>query len=350
MSTSQYKSVSGVREAARDEAIEWFLRFCEDEASAADCSHFEAWLKLSPENVQAYLQISAFWEAAGSMNAVRRLDLGELARRALAESNIVALEMPAPSSSSARGVPVRPWLARTMAACLVLSLLFCAAAWWHFAGPAEYITQVGEERAITLPDQSVVQMNARSRIRVRFSKFERTLDLLEGQAFFQVARNPDRPFVVISGGTSVRAVGTQFDVDRRLSGTTVTVVEGRVAVAQVEEQGSDRGAPQPLLLSAGDQVTASAHVTPIPTKANPAIATAWTQGKLIFDGTPLAEVVHEFNRYSSLALSIDDPQLLSLHVTGTFSTSDSRQIVRFLSARFGLVVHESADGIRLSRP
>ncbi len=349
MSTSQYKSVSGVREAARDEAIEWFLRFCEDEASAADCSQFEAWLKLSPENVQAYLQISAFWEAAGSMNAVRRLDLDELARRALAESNIVALEMLAPSISAARGAPVRARLARSIAACLVL-LLFCAAAWWHFSGPAEYITQVGEERAITLPDQSVVQMNARSRIRVRFSKSERTLDLLEGQAFFRVAKNPERPFVVISGGTSVRAVGTRFDVDRRPSGTTVTVVEGRVAVAQVDEQGSDRGTPQPLLLSAGDQVTASAHVRPIATKANPAIATAWTEGQLIFVETPLAEVVREFNRYNSLVLTIDDPQLLSLHVTGTFSTSDSRQIIRFLAVRFGVVVHESGDAIRLSRP
>jgi transmembrane sensor len=103
-----------------------------------------------------------------------------------------------------------------------------------------------------------------------------------------------------------------------------------------------------VLLSAGEQVAVSPDMPPAPRKTDPAIATAWTEGKLVFDDTPMREVVRQFNRYSTRPLSIDDPQLMELHVTGTFRTDDSQQIVRFLSLRFGLVVHDAEDGISLS--
>ena len=139
-------------------------------------------------------------------------------------------------------------------------------------------------------------------------------------------------------------------MSKKGTATVVTVLEGRVA-ARDTPTGSARspiGAPE-VLVSAGEQVTLEPHMALRPVHVDAAVATAWTQGKLIFDDTPLSQVVEAFNRYSPRPLTIDDPGLLSLHVSGTFETGDCGQVVQFLSQRFGLVVHESADGIRLSR-
>src|SRR5260221_5540279 len=101
---------------------------------------------------------------------------------------------------------------------------------WQTECYPSYSTDVGERRSLTLDDGSTVDLNARSKVRIEFSKAERRVDLIEGQALFQVAKNMDRPFIVKSGEATVRAVGTQFDVDRKATGTTVTVLEGRVVV------------------------------------------------------------------------------------------------------------------------
>jgi len=89
---------------------------------------------------------------------------------------------------------------------------------------------VGEQRSIALADGSIIDLNARSRIRVRLSKDERDVELLQGQALFHVAKDNSRPFVVRSDTTVVRAVGTEFDVYRKKNGTVITVLEGRVVV------------------------------------------------------------------------------------------------------------------------
>jgi transmembrane sensor len=365
------QSQSSVRDIVRQEAIEWLISFCEGEMNPHQCGEFEVWLKASPEHVRAYLQVSAFWEAAGNLNRARQ-SVDELVRRAAAQHDIIPFDRARfardsrPADSSAR----RRYFA--IAAGVVLAVLLGGmAVFWQLSRPPVYATQVGEERTIRLADTSVVQLNARSRIRVQFTDAERTVDLIEGQALFRVAKDAARPFIVQSGSTRVRAVGTEFDVYRKSSGTLVTVVEGKVAVfreanatadprdstaegqsrvenlpsSEVSASGTALGG---ISLSAGEQVLVSQNSVTEPKRANPAVATAWTQGKLIFDQTPLADVVQEINRYNPRPLSIDDPSLLSLHVSGTFATRDSEEIIQFLSQRFGLVRHESPDGIRLS--
>src|SRR5262249_53251968 len=115
------------------------------------------------------------------------------------------------------------------AASFVIVCLAAAAAYW-WAGNPVYSTDIGEQRTIALKDGSRVELNARSKIKVLYSKERRSIELIEGQALFSVAKDPTRPFVVSSGNARVRAVGTQFDLYRKPVGTVVTVVEGRVAV------------------------------------------------------------------------------------------------------------------------
>jgi len=357
-------SGSSVRDSSRDEAIGWFVAFCENEVNPAACNSFDRWLKASPENVRAYLQVSAFWEAAGSLNQQRKLEIEELVRRAAAENTVVPMVGVRAAASRAAGISPRGRVSiRIATAALVLVLLGAGFAIWGLVRDPVYATQVGEERTITLSDGSVVELNALSRVRIEYRDRIRRVTLLEGQALFRVAKNTARPFVVLSGTTQVRAVGTQFDVYRHAGDTLVTVVEGQVAVTNADSEDTlsspksaehrvrssvGRDSPARVLLAAGGQLRVSAHAISAPVRTDPAIATAWTQGKLIFDSASLAEVVAEVNRYNPRPLSIDDPKILAMHVSGTFSTTDSSQVIQFLAERFGLTVHESPNGIRLS--
>jgi transmembrane sensor len=338
-------------EQIRDEATDWFVRFCEQEVDGPRCKEFDAWLRTSPEHIRAYLDISAFWEAAGSMTRTRQIDVDKLVRLACEDNNIVAFEPPGKAIADRRRKP----LARGQRVAIAASILFLclslgAALWWQDTHDPTYATRVGEQRTVTLSDGSTVELNARSRIRIRFTQATREVDLMEGQALFRVARNPSRPFIVATGTTRVRAVGTQFDVYRKSTGTVITVVEGKVAVSAPEEPTIAAATPKiaAVLLAAGEQVTVTPLVLSAPTSADPAISTAWTQGKLVFESTALSEVLQEFSRYNARPLFIDDPKLLTLHINGTFATTDSAQLVHFLADRFGLVIHYTDDGIHLA--
>jgi transmembrane sensor len=236
-------------------------------------------------------------------------------------------------------------------------------AWLYDRLQPDYATVTGEQKWIQLADGSSVELNSRSRIRVRFSEHQRDVDLLEGQALFHVAKDPSRPFVVYGGSVRVRAVGTQFDVYRKAADVTVTVVEGRVAVLPTQRgelaaaQSSTEGAPgsrdataaNAITLVAGEQVTVSPSVPAQPVRANVNIATAWTQHELVFDSTPLPDVAREFNRYNLRQLVVDDTELKDFHVTGVFSSADPASLLRFLRAQRGLKVAEMDREIHISR-
>ena len=344
---------TSVNEQIQDEATEWFIRFCEDEVDGSACEEFDAWLRVSPQHVRAYLDISAFWGAAGSLTRTPKVDVDQLVQRARAAGNVVALDKTTKPQAPVKGERSVHRLRLAVAAALLFTCLASGTLrWWQGVRYPSYATQFGEQRTVTLEDGSVVELNARTRIKVRFTGANREVDLIEGQALFRVARNPDRPFTVVTGNTRVRAVGTEFDVYQKTQGTVVTVVEGRVSVSAPPERSAmatDASAQAgPVMLSAGEQVTVMSHRVPAPGRANVAQAMAWTEGKLVFDSTPVSEVVQEFNRYNARPLTIDDPQVLALHISGAFRTTDSAQLIRLLSERFSLVAHDTGEGIRLS--
>ena len=344
---------TSVNEQIQDEATEWFIRFCEDEVDGSACEEFDAWLRVSPQHVRAYLDISAFWGAAGSLTRSPKVDVDLLVQRARAAGNVIALDKTTKPEAPVRGERSVHRFRLAVAASILLTCLALGTwRWWQVVRYPSYATQFGEQRTVTLEDGSIVELNARTRIKVRFTDAGRDVDLIEGQALFRVARNPDRPFTVVTGNTRVRAVGTEFDVYQKTQGTVVTVVEGRVSVSAPPERSAtaaDVGAQAgPVMLAAGQQVTVTSHRVAAPSHANVAQAMAWTEGKLVFDSTPLSEVVQEFNRYNARPLSIDDPQVLALHISGAFRTTDSAQLIRLLTERFGLVAHDTGEEIRLS--
>lgn len=331
---------------ARQEATEWFVSFREGETDAHSREAFYAWLRKAPDNVHAYLRMTALWEDAELLKGSGLFDRDELLRRAAQSPNVVELEAGARASLSDESIVRGPRrFVRPLVAAASVLLLVGAGLAWAWLLQDTYSTGVGEQRTVALADGSTIVLNARSRVRVDFDPARRDIELLSGEAIFRVARDAARPFVVHTGATTVRAVGTQFDVYRKKDATTVTVIEGRVAVAR-----SAVADERNLLLAAGEQITVSHAPLPQPRKANVETATAWTKGELVFDSTPLSEVIEEFNRYSKRRLIVEDPQLLAFHISGVFASSEPARIAALLRQRFGVTVHESDDEIRIVRP
>lgn len=339
-----------VNSQVRERAAEWLVAFCEREVDASRREVFDRWLRASPEHVRAYLQISALWESAGLLVESAKIDLEELVQRALREHNVQSLSLKdmSPRVSSGASAP-HPIVSPTwwpVAAGFLFLGAFAAIVWWQFMRTPVYETGAAEQRILRLPDGSTVQLNARSRIELHFTKGERAIDLVEGEAMFSATQDPSRPFTVRSDVADVRAVGTRFDVYRKSSGTIVTVMEGKVAIG-TDSLAAAKEPASPVLLSAGEQAIATSQPPLHAYRTNVFAATAWTQGKLMFDSAPLREVVAEFNRVSTRRITIQDTSLLDLHVSGVFPAADSTQLVHFLRERFGVSITETDKEVRI---
>ncbi len=335
------------------EACDWFVDVRTGDIDDAGRKGLDAWIRKSPEHLRAYLEIAEIWQDAPLVDPERSSTQADLVTAARAGANVVSLEslaragLPTPTPPPKARVPVyaRYRVAAAALAAVALGGLLLA---WLSSRAATYSTAIGEQRTLILPDGSTVQLNARSRIQVRFTTSGRDIELLYGQALFTVEKEPARPFIVHSGATQVQAVGTRFDVYRRNTGTTVTVVEGRVAVAEDNSLPDSRDAETPMVLSAGEQVTMGAKIAPQLTQADIATATAWTQRQLVFHASPLPQVAEEFNRYNARPLVANDPLLKDFRISGVYSSTDPDLLLRFLREQPEINVHEAATEITIS--
>ena len=348
-----------------DQASDWFVEFRSGEVAQTDRARFVQWLRASPEHQRAYLELAVIWNDGACLDPDRKYEESDLREIMSLQANIVSLQIPhdgqtrqvldtLPSCGRA-STPWRTW--RALAASIAVAIVLAST--WLYSQRGVYSTEVGEQRVVNLTDGSSIELNAQSSIRVRYSDRQRHVELLEGQALFHVARNRVRPFVVDSSGTRIRAVGTEFDVYERASGTVVSVVEGKVAIGVSrgsEAPSATRDASTPtepangeLLLAAGEQAIVTTQATIKPPKPNIAAATAWTQRRVIFESAKLTEVAAEFNRYNRRRLVIQSPELYDFHITGTFSSTEPGSLVRFLQARPGITITETADEIVVSR-
>jgi transmembrane sensor len=321
-----------------DEACEWFVDCRAGDLSDASRREFDRWLRKSPEHLGAYLEIAAIWNEGPWLDPSNAWDLQALISQAAEDTgNVVTLTRAESASTPSTEVPPRRLRVLAIAACVaILALTAATAAWFAPLRAPSYITATGEQRSLALDDGSTIELNSRSKIEVRYSKHERTVDLLEGQALFHVAKDVSRPFLVRSGEMRVRVVGTQFDVYKKPSGTVVTVVAGRVAV-------------QSIILVTGEQAIVTPKAVRKTEHPNVAGATAWTQRQIVFDSASLTEVAEEFNRYNQRELVIDHSALGNLHISGVFSSTDSASLIRFLRQRPGLRITETAAEIRVEK-
>ncbi len=219
-----------------------------------------------------------------------------------------------------------------------------------WASTPRFTTRRGEIRIVPLADGSSMTLNTASKVVVQYSAARRDLQLIEGEALFEVAHNPARPFIVNAGDVKVRAVGTSFTV-RRMPGvaTQVLVREGVVEITHAA--GPAHTAP-PIQLAANHALTVRPETPPAPVALDPAMvarALAWREGMIAFEGVPLQDAAAEFARYSDPRIVLDDSTVAHETVTGLFSANDPAGFAQAAALSMNLNVHTTGEEIHLSR-
>ncbi len=294
-----------------EEAAAWVLRHRSGELGAREACDFEAWLAESPDNRAAYAA----------------------AERLMGEARTAILNDPALRNFR---VKPRPPVARIVTIA-ILGTTLAAGAFVYSDGPtrlqADAISGTDEMPTVQLADGSTMQLNASSAVAYRFTERSRTVTLLRGQAFFQVAEDATRPFVVEALGGRTTALGTAFDVRIDERTTEVTVTEHAVSVT------SDTLAQPAVGVSEGHQAVYDRDgkvqdVRPADTHA----VLAWRRGQLVVDNAPVAQVVTEIGRHFAGRIIISTSALAARRVSGTFTVTDTDAALALLRESLGVSV------------
>jgi transmembrane sensor len=313
--------IRGVNVTSEDRlarATELFIRVRADDAQDADHARLKEWLDEHPDNAKAYREASAAWDVVGEYASAPEIMLER--QKALEDARR------AREAKRFAGLRVRPWyaVAAGVVAALVLFLVL-----WQISQPRSelYETGVGDRRVLTLADGSIVNLDARSRLRVSLRDDARFIDLEAGQASFEVAKDPSRPFRVRAGEHTVIALGTEFNVEIVRSTLLVTLLEGRVAVVAEDTGTNDE-------LSAGQQLIATGHDRPkVRSDVDLGRATAWQSGKLFFNDEPLVDAAERMNRYAQAQIEVD-PAIDRIGISGVFKAGDTNAFVDAVTSYF----------------
>lgn len=331
------------------QAGKWLARLDSGAHSAADLAAFDQWKASDPRHAAAYARLAATWQALDRIRAIRPSSNELIDNDYFSMASQHSVTDPVPQSTHPAAAPRRRW---SLAAAAAPLLVIFAVLWIaHTLGGAKtYTTGIGGFQRIMLADQSTVELNTNSEIRIRLTPQLRKVDLVRGEAIFEVAHDVSRPFIVSAGNMAVRAVGTRFDVLRLENSVEVTVDEGKVAVGKpsVLESRGDLQALSIPQLTAGQSALASGsglRLKDLP-KGDLARKLAWQNQMLMFDGDTLAEVVAQFNRYNERQLVIADPSLATLQIGGYFRPTNLDAFIDVLQSDFGIRVN--ANGNRLA--
>lgn len=330
MSTGTLSSVEIEARAAR-----WLTRRDSGEWSENDRRELQAWLDESTAHEVAFIRLEAAWNAADRMQAFG----AGVSHDDIAEPEAWHLPPATPAARASR-LPRRRFIG------LAASLLAAVGlATWHFSTQGTtYRTMVGGLSSVPMQDGSIVTLNTDSQVTVDVGRRERSVRLERGEAYFEVAPDTARPFVVTAGRQRITAVGTQFAVRRDGSGVVqVVVTEGKVRV-------EDEASSQPILLGVGGvaRVGADGLLTQAQSHGEIDQYVSWRTGFLVFRETPLASVVAEFNRYNERKVLVRDPAIASLPISGRFRTNNVQAFLRLMQSGFPVQASAVADDIVLT--
>jgi len=291
-------------------AQHWVVLLTSGDVDPADIAAARAWCAESPAHQQAFVEARRLWQLSGHLQAppVRR-------RQAW------------PSTATAAA-----------AAVLLIALglgLVRQQAW-----DADYRTAHGEQQRIELADGSHILLDSDSAVDVSLHDNRRAITLRKGEALFEVAHDPQRPFQVQAGDLSATALGTVYAVRKQGDGVQVTVARGRVAVNAERDT---------LTLGAGEQVDWLAGRFQDKHKIDTGKALAWQHGRLVFEMAPLADVLAELQRYRPGYLLIGDDSLRTLKVSGTFRLDRLDDALATLEQAFPLRIQRYTDYLLVLR-
>jgi transmembrane sensor len=358
-------------EQATLEAAEWIVQLRGDALSPKDRERFADWLRASPAHIREFLAASELWEVTAQVDPDRKLSSDPAALAATVARLPVAAQAaaPPPLAAAPDAAPAaavrRPWRG-TMAA-MAAGAAVIAVGWLGLRGPADASrmleTAVGEQRSVALSDGSIVELNTNSAVQVALTAQERHVYMRKGEVYFDVAKDPGRPFFVHVGEILIRVVGTRFNVQQRDDISTVTVLEGKVTVDRavpaqdapvVANGNAARAGTAPtagvVVLQPGQQARFGGEPEVAPRRVDTGNVIAWTDRRLVFDDAKLDDILDEFNRYNAPRLVVADPELAALRLTGVFRSNDPDSLLEFLRQSRDMRIVDRADGTRELQP
>ena len=335
--------------AAEERAAEWLARLQAEDCSSEDWRRFCDWRDADSGNEAVFARYAQEWSALS--------ELGE-------DSEIVKMRLVALALE--RDTASRPWLMSAAAGIvLFLAVGLAALSFWpewnaepgepqiavadqtgvdiaygqsvqRELGPDRFVqsyrSAIGQRSKIDLPDGSTIELNTDTVVEVAYTPQRREFRLLRGEALFDVERDPSRPFVVNADDDRVIALGTVFSVLKRSGEVVVSLIEGEIQVDRMAD--ADRNAGRPVRsarLEAGQQLVSTNEREGFQVSAlDRDRALGWRTGRLVFDGDRLGDVVEDLNRYTVRKLSIGDPALADMRVSGTFRTGSAEVFAKAL--------------------
>lgn len=332
---SRIKNEGSESDVIHEVATDWFLKMRDGDLSEEEFNKWKAWISSDFSHEKIFDEIASFWELSSRLTDVKTPISDEL--------NLDTYDGEKPVVeyiSQSKQLSAQSYVTRALASAAVILLLF--GTYWLSNSDLfmrledeTYYTSAGEHRTITLSDGTEITLGAQSEIDVKYSPKTRKINFSKGEAYFDVAKDVDRPFVVQAGPRVVRAVGTAFNINIGLRDIEVTVIEGKVDVspAQLPSQDINKEVSNQLpessassaQLIVGDLVSydRSGNLSDIE-KIDPVLTVSWRHGTMIFVDKPLVSVIYEVNRYSDTHISIVDKSIEELRITGTVQQKEVR--------------------------
>ena len=308
----------------RDQAAAWHVRLSSEAADEGDWLAFEAWLAESPDHLRAYEALETAWTALDDAPPAARTNVAPARRRPRPSRRAVWWAAAAASLAvvAATGLAVRDRVPATQA----------------------YETAFGEPRVVQLADGSKITLNGGSRIAVRLGRSQRQVFMADAEAVFDVARDPERPFVVQAGDRRIRVVGTEFDVLRHAGKVRVAVRRGIVEVRSADRPD---GAPIARLTKGRALVHQEGRPGDEVHAVDPDAVMAWTEGQLVFQGETLAQAAETLSRYVRTPITVD-PDARDLPVTAVLNLGEEDAMLDSLATFLPVRVERRGDNVRLS--
>ncbi len=317
-----------------DSARMWVERLQNGNCSEQDYAEFDRWIATDKARQLAFERARCLYlnvDLLTSRETSTPIPRQSVTRTAPAD----------PDSRSARPITAfAPPIAIISLACFLLSAL--GVFWWLPLVKNTYTTEIGKQRVVTLADGTKVTLDTDSQIRVAYREDERRVALQRGRAYFDVAPNPARAFIVVVDNGEVKAAGTAFSVHKAQQGIEVALLKG-----EVEVQPDTTSAPprRTEILTSGEQlIYQSDGGVQRASIANLNERMSWFTGKLIFSSRRLADVVKEVNRYSEKTIRLASPKLHDLEIDAVFNIGDLETFVLTLQSSFDLMVMRQLNG------
>lgn len=335
------------RKQVEQEAAEWLVRLDSDESlTQVEKEEFDLWLSNDPQNYEVFSELAAMWNNANVLSQLAVPIAPKLSEKI--------------NSSITRYFRTSFVIAAAVFVSICLSLIYFYQPNLSTSTNGIMTTDIGEQQRVTLSDGSVVNINTNTSIDVKFSRQAREIILLKGEAHFNVAKDEDWPFRVVTGSSQISALGTVFNVRVNDNTTDVVVAEGRVGVASINQRQSGKPTKTNTitlgLLRAGEKasivskpdndraLTSTLELFEKLDSASIQRSLSWTQGSLVFAGETLAEVVQEISRYTPITIEFSDPEIGAIRIGGRFPVGKTEAMFAALETDFGLHVSQVEDG------